>query len=130
MVFSIFNVVVPFVSFSVALCAMQSSLFVRNAVVVGTEGIEPSRLSAHDPKSTSVPAVRIISEIRHREYPNMSNQRMTRETLSAWAEGFLRDCRARDLSAHTVKYYRAAPSVYGYGLFEFADGIQQARCVD
>jgi integrase/recombinase XerD len=74
---------------------------------MGTEGIEPSRLSAHDPKSASRVSVAIISEFSAREYPIMSNQRMTRDALRAWVEGFLRDCRARDLSAHTVEYYRA-----------------------
>lgn len=37
-------------------------------------------------------------------------ERMTRtgaEALSKWIEGFLRDCRVRELSPYTVKYYRA-----------------------
>ena len=38
------------------------------------------------------------------------NQHMIRQNakaLKAWIEGFLRDCRVRELSPFTVEYYRA-----------------------
>ena len=40
----------------------------------------------------------------------ISNQYMIRqnvEALGTWIEGFLRDCRGRDLSPFTIEYYRA-----------------------
>jgi hypothetical protein len=33
--------------------------------------------------------------------------RQRSEALTKWVEGFLRDARSRDLSAHTVEFYRA-----------------------
>ena len=38
------------------------------------------------------------------------NQYMIRQNVEAiklWVEGFLRDCRVRDLSPFTIEYYRA-----------------------
>jgi site-specific recombinase XerD len=38
--------------------------------------------------------------------------RQNAQALKAWIEGFLRDCRVRDLSPFTIEYYRAQLSAF------------------
>jgi hypothetical protein len=90
---------------------------------MGTEGIEPSRLSAHDPKSCSSASSDTSPEIEHTCVcealllsalrPHMVPRSTTREWQSEDIrmirqdiDIFLRDCRSRSLSHHTVAYYR------------------------